>query len=118
MLIAAAIGALGTFMPWATIPFLGSISGTQGDGWFTFIAFLVAGIMAVLGNKDEVLTGAKFYAGIAFAGIGSIIGLYEIFNISSSVQGQAVKIVSIGFGLYIIIIAGLVYIGIAFLLKK
>lgn len=118
MLIAAAVGMLGTFLPWATIPFFGSISGTQGDGWFTLVAFLVALIMTLVGNKNEVLTGAKLYIGMAFAAIGSIIGVYEIFNISGAVSGQAGKMVSIGFGLYVIIIAGLVYIGLGFILKK
>ncbi len=120
MVIAAAVGMLGTFLPWASIPFFGSVSGTRGMGWVTLVLFLVALLMALLGDKLSLLTGAKFYVAIAVSVLAAVIAVLQIMDLKSAMSGSGSfgSAVSIGFGLYVIILAGLAVPVLGFTLKK
>lgn len=125
IIIAATIGMLGTFMPWANVPFLGSVSGTAGDGWITFFLFTIPLVISLIGNKSRPLTGRILYGAIIPGFLCSLLGIYEIINLNSMMaeggdnafsQGLAAS-VSIGFGVYVIILAGIAITVIAFLIK-
>jgi hypothetical protein len=115
ILIASVIGALGTFMPWVKLPFLGTINGTKGDGYITFILFCIPVVISLLGERTSRISGVKLYSAFAGAGISSIIALYKIIDFRSKMGSasdnpfaQAVaSSVSIEYGLYVIALAGI-----------
>ena len=53
----ALIGAIATFLPWATVSFLGVSMSTNGiaegaiDGWFTLLAFVAIIVVACVSRK-------------------------------------------------------------------
>jgi len=64
VIIAAGLGAIAAFLPWAKISFMGfsaSASGIEGgDGYLSLILFGVAGAMAFLGDyKNTPIDKAK-----------------------------------------------------------
>ena len=123
ILITAIIGGIGTFLPWAEVPFLGSINGTEGDGWITLGLFAVPLILALIGKSEEPLKGPKLIgASIAsfFAAIIGFIDLNDISGLSGSndmISQMMGDMVSVGSGLYVIIIAGIALPILAFALK-
>lgn len=124
ILITAALGALATFMPWVKMPLVGTVNGTQGDGWITFALFLVPVVLTLLNDKSVPLKGAKLYGSIACAIIASLIGILkvsELSSISDSSGNEFAKAlsdsISIGFGLYMVILAGIALPIVAYLIK-
>lgn len=102
--IGIVVGAIG---PWATAVFA-SRSGLEGDGVITLIVALCAGV-AVFG----VYQGARASSiGIAIAGlIVAAIGIYDLVEIQdkandTTLLGEQVDLVKVGWGLYLTIIAG------------
>jgi hypothetical protein len=125
ILIASVLGALGTFMPWVSLPIVGSINGTKGDGYITLILFCIPIVLSVLGNRNKAISGVRMYAASAGAGISSLIAIYKIIDFNSKMApasdnpfAQAVaSSVSIEYGLYVIAVAGLATIASAFFVK-
>lgn len=121
IVVAAGIGMLSTFLPWATVPFLGSINGTVGDGYITLVIFLVALLMGLLGDKNTLLTGAKKIVAMIAGALAGGIGIWKILDISSIGGGEAGilgKSIGVGFGLYLIVICGIGIIGIILGMKE
>jgi hypothetical protein len=127
IVIAAAVGMLGTFLPWVSVPFLGSISGARGDGWISFVLFLVALLMALLGNKQSIMKGIQFVVAIVFGALAAALGVWKILDINSAMGETTAEnplsqslgsIVSIGIGLYVIVVAGIAIILLGFILQK
>ena len=118
IIIAAAIGVISAFLPWASIDggFLGrvSVNGIQGDGLITFLAFIAAGVLAFLGDqKQPITTDAKFKWGIVGTGaLAALIAVIAMINVSG------VPFTSVGFGVYLSILAGAVIVAIPFLDPK
>jgi hypothetical protein len=113
IVIAAVLGIVATFLPWIELA-MGSIAGTKGDGWITLLLFLVSAVLAVLGNRNSSLSGVKLYGAMGPALTAGLIGLYKILNFNSSLPdgdnpfALALRnTMSIGIGLYLVVIAGL-----------
>lgn len=115
ILIASGLGVLATFMPWVKVPLIGSMSGTKGDGWITLILFTVPLVLSLLGDKTKELSG-KQLLGAAIPGvIAAMIGIWKIIDFNAALSDiednpftEALKAtVSIEFGLYLVILAGL-----------
>lgn len=105
IIVAAAIGAIATFLPWATVSFLGvseSVSGASGDGWISFAIFLAIIVLTAIKFKNELPKGFKI-AVTVLGVIALIIGIFEIANIN----GNSFGLGSAGIGVYIVIIAGI-----------
>lgn len=113
LMIAAAAGMVGTFLPWINVPIVGAVPGTKGDGWITFGIFAVA-LFSMLGDAPGM--GRRIW--IALVGAGAVaVGGYDAAGISARKAevaaeggrfGEALaNAVSIGAGLYLVIIAGL-----------
>ena len=127
VLIAAAAGMLGTFLPWVSAPIIGGISGTAGDGWFTFILFGVAVFVALQGDRTKNLDQKQFLAVCVTSGLAALFALWKIINFNNSMgqlagrdgmfSGMFTSTVSIGVGLYLIVLAGIAVIGLAFKMK-
>ena len=121
ILIAAAAGMLGSFLPWVSVPFLGSISGIRGsDGWINLVIFAIPLIMALIGNKESILDGTKLYVAVLFGAIGAGMGIWKIVDVGSIIgeAGGLGKAISVGFGLYLIVLAGIAVVVLGFVLKK
>jgi len=122
ILIAAAAGMLGVFLPWVTVPFLGSVSGINAGitGWLLLILFGAALAMALIGNKQSILTGASFWAAIFLGALSSLIAILNILNYKTEVgkAGGLGSAVSLGIGIYVIVLAGIAVVVLGFILKK
>ena len=114
ILSASVLGLLSSFLPWASVEFMGmskSVSGMDGgDGVISILLFLVTGILSLTGNFANMIT--KIVISIC-ALCSVLLGFYEISNLS---KGQG--LVSTGFGLYLLILMGVVVIGVLFGLKN
>lgn len=113
ILAASVLGIVASFLPWITLP-MGSISGIKGDGWLTLILFLVPTIISVLGNRNGRLSRTNLYIAMGPALLAALIGLYKIIDFNTSLPGGDNPIalgirntVSIGLGLYVLVVAGL-----------
>lgn len=108
------MGLLSSFLPWASVEFMGmskSVSGMDGgDGVISILLFLVIGILSLTGNFANMIT--KIVISIC-ALCSVLLGFYEISNLSK-LQG----LVSTGFGLYLLILMGVVVIGVLFGMKN
>lgn len=100
IVILAAAGMIGTFLPWASA-FGFTVSGTEGDGWITLVLFAIGGGMALFsGRRTEPLTRGKLMVVWISAAIAAFLALYKIFTVEGPVK--------IGIGLWLIAIAGIV----------
>lgn len=116
-LIIAGVGLLSAFLPWATIdlPFANkSISGADGgDGFISMFLFCIIATVALVGGLKENYTMKSIITVSILAGLCSLLGVYEIINIKDTL-----RLASIGFGLYVLILSGFATIIAAFVLKE
>lgn len=109
ILIVAVVGMIGTFLPWASA-FGISVSGTEGDGWITLILFAIGGALAFFsGDKAQPLTKGKLTGVWLPSALAAVIALRKILD---KPQG-----ISIGIGLWLIAIAGIVQVLLTFFFK-
>ncbi len=127
ILIAASIGAISTFLPWAHAPLIGSIPGSSGDGWFTFILFGIAIGLLFLGKKDTLLNPGVLIGIVVSGLLASAIGIWKIIDFNSkmatvdtsNVFSKAVsQSVGLGIGLYLVVIAGIAVLVAGLVLRK
>lgn len=127
ILIASGGGIIATFLPWIHAPIIGSVSGTAGDGWITLMLFLPAVILSLMGNVTKSIQGAKRLVLVISAMIASLIGLYKIIDLKSSMNEglddnpfaeMFASAVQVGFGLYLLVAAGFVVAFLAWYLDK
>ena len=113
IMIAAGAGMLGTFLPWVSMPLMGSLSGTAGDGWFTFVGFAVVMAFAAGKFSQELGIVRRLICALFAAGAGAI-GMWKIIDLSqmrmshgaSEFEQALASSVTIGSGLYLITVAG------------
>jgi hypothetical protein len=100
ILIVSVVGMIGTFLPWASA-FGFTVSGTEGDGWITLFLFAIGGALAFFaGDKAEPLGKGKLTGVWVPAALAAIIALRKIFTKPAGI--------SIGIGLWLIAIAGII----------
>ncbi len=102
----ALLGCIGTFLPWGVVKVFTltqTITGTVGDGWLTFGAFIIiAGLAMGFVNKEKLPLGVQIAISILGA-IAAIIVIPKIFDINSLGKGA-----SAGGGLYYVAIIGVI----------
>jgi hypothetical protein len=114
VIIAAALGVVSAFMPWAKVAFFGmsvSAKGTDGgDGFLTIALFAVAGIFAFLGTDRTKAIDASKVKVVAIMGaiITGFMLLELLFFIGFSYSG---------IGVYLSLIAGFGVLAIPFVIK-
>ena len=109
VLLAAGAGIVGTLMPWVTVSMLG-ISQSEnglgtGDGKIIIVLFGIACLLSLLGDWSFGVEGGARIGAIVLGLVGAIIALMDINNFHEKVGGMG-GLASIGFGLYLIVIAG------------
>lgn len=115
ILIASSLGVLATFMPWVKAPLIGSINGTKGDGWLTFFLFAVPLALSLVKDRAKELKGLQLYGAVVPGFIAAMIGIWKVidFNVAmydfedSPFAEIFAAGVSVEFGLYLVIFAGL-----------
>lgn len=92
LLIASGVGLIGCLLPWGTLPMVGTVNGTQGDGIIDMILFAVVIVFALVGKRPHALDKTRY----AVAAIGALIAFFAIYilnNFQSKIDGalQAAK---------------------------
>ena len=125
ILIVAGLGALATFMPWVKVPFLGTINGTKDDGWIILLLFAVPLVISLLNDTTKALKDGLLYGAIIPSLVAGAIGIWKIIDFNSKMSdigdnpfAKALRAtVSIEFGLYLVVLAGIALPIVAFLIK-
>lgn len=125
ILIVAAIGAFSTFLPWANILLLGSVSGLGLNQEGSIFYFSIVIILCLIGNKKNRIAGKMMYAVIIFSILAGLTGMYTLYNINqhSYISGDISSNDSFppgatpAIGLYLVLLAGFAIPFIAFLVK-
>jgi len=127
ILVCAALGMLAIFMPWTNVPFIGGINGTRSNtGWITFCIFAVPLIISLAGDRTKSLEDSFVYIVLAAGLVNAAIAIYKIVDFDNgmgsvskdNIFADALKSsISIGFGLYLVAIAGIALPVFAFILK-
>lgn len=110
ILITAGLGAFATFMPWAEDSIMGTIYGTNGDGWINLMLFAAPLVISLLGDKTKSIKGGRLlYGAIIPSIIAGILGFVVINHFKSETYltilygtGSTVE-----FGLYLVVLAGI-----------
>jgi len=85
--IAAAVGGIATFLPWATIPIMGTIDGTVGDGWITLGLFAGVVAAALFGQRSQQMAGLAQLGGGVLSTIAGGIGVAKILQFRQMIEG-------------------------------
>jgi hypothetical protein len=112
-LIAGASLVIGSFLPWARASFLGitvSRSGIDdgGDGWFTFVAGVLAVVVFALVLRD----GRSRHRGVLIvallaSGVAGVVGIADWNDVHDAVRDSG-GIGHVGIGLYLVVLAAVV----------
>jgi hypothetical protein len=127
ILLIAAAGMAGTFLPWLTFGgiFEGvSIHGIFGDGLITLGLFAVAAVLALVGDQRRSWQGGGFIAFTIPALLASALGIYHIVDLyvrrSSPAGSGEVNLFALanpGVGLYLVAAAGIALVAVGFALQ-
>lgn len=85
--IAAAVGGIATFLPWATVPIMGTIDGTVGDGWITLGLFAGVVAAALFGQRSQQMAGLAQLGGGVLSTIAGGIGVAKILQFRQMIEG-------------------------------
>lgn len=108
----AALAAIGSFLPWATISGFVELSknGTDGDGVISLAGALILGGLAAWSLLGSWSTG-RMVGALVVAVLVTLVAIIDIVDIASrfsDVDTEALGVdVSIGIGLWIVLLGGL-----------
>lgn len=135
--ISAGIGILACFMPWVSLPIVGTVNGTSGDGLIFAGLLVIPLLLSLLGDKtkqiDKKVKVATILIGILVIICGIFIEIAEFNNkietakhvsnssinensygldnssrdIAKNVSNAVISSAKIEFGLYLLIISGI-----------
>src|SRR5262245_51919104 len=118
--LSAGAGMLSTFLPWVSLPLVGSIAGTKGDGWFSF-GFCVVALLAALGGDRSCAMGAgSALLAMVMGALSAALGVWKIVDLHSAISDDNpfARAASIGPGLYLLVIAGFALILLPFVVGR
>jgi len=114
--IISGLGMLGTFMPWVSMPIIGSINGTGGDGWFSFAGFALAMLVGLSPSpRKPIHVGRRvivFLLGLGAAGLGisKVISIADIRSDNmddGAIAAVFSQSVNVGIGIWVILACGI-----------
>lgn len=85
ILIAAAVGVISMFLPWASV-FGFSMNGMHGWGIIVFLCFLGAGALTLMGDGTKNLEPVYWLAAIVAGGLASLIMLFNLINAAGTLS--------------------------------
>lgn len=115
ILIAAGVGVIATFLPWAKVSLFGfseSALGLSTGGWISLLFYAGAGTMAFLGDKAVALEKQKMTLVLVLGALGVLFTLFKIIQIGSE------SMISASFGVFLALLAGLALVGIYFFVNE
>lgn len=81
-LILGCIGILSSFLPWVSMPVVGSANGLEGNGGVTLLLFGIAvALVFTVGRSQEALEGNALRAVMLCAGLAGMIGIVSLVDI-------------------------------------
>ncbi len=117
VVIVAIIGLIATFLPWYRIALVGTVSGISSSGWFTFIMFIVVIILALRKNLREDLTMGISWSIAICSLLASFVVLWRMidvwfakegmFSLGGDMGGISGSQVVVGYGAWIVVVAGI-----------
>ncbi|HCS21243.1 MAG TPA: hypothetical protein DIW47_11900 [Bacteroidetes bacterium] len=116
VLTIAAIGMLTTFMPWVQGQIPGGTMVRNGEEWITLALFAIPVLLCLLNNRSAPLSGFKLYAAVLpaiFVALIAILKMDEFSSIITQIDPNHPFAefmdtdVTIGFGLYLLLLAAL-----------
>lgn len=118
VIIVAIIGIVATFLPWYRIEQIGTLSGISSSGWFTFILFVIVIILAMRKNLQEDMSMGISWSVTCCSLLASFVVLWRMidvwfakegmFSLGGDMDGILGSQVAIGYGAWIVAIAGVV----------
>ena len=109
LVVASVLGMLCTFLPWVSVPFLGSVYGTHGDGWISFTVCAGAVVCSLVGERRSPLSLWAILVSALCGVTAALVGVLDIARVNNALAdipfGAAV---SVGPGLYLLVVAGAV----------
>jgi hypothetical protein len=133
MIITSAIGLISCFLPWLNNSYTGNISGFSIGGWITFILFGIIMYVAFSGvDKKEILTRAKkrlcLILGLSSALFAIFLCYFHIENSKNDIYGTLDRssgvfdnisfTISYSYGVYLVVIAGILISILSFIMKE
>lgn len=127
VIIVAIIGMIATFLPWYRIAQLGTVSGIASAGWFTFIMFIIVIILALRKNLQEDMTMGISWSVTIVSLLASFVVLWKMIDVwfakegmfslagTETVLGSQVRV---GYGAWIVVIAGICIPFVAFIFRN
>jgi len=113
VLIVAAVGMIATFLPWINISIAGSVPGSEGDGWITFVLFGVPLLLSLIGKREQMLADSGKIAALIASLLALALGVWKLIDLANmsvdenNVFAEALsEAVSAGIGLYLVVICG------------
>lgn len=106
VLISAAVGFISMFLPWMSISMMGfsqSVNGMHDKGILVFLCFVVAGVIAYLGDQTKNLDKTMWAVTLLAGAIALLFIIWFYSQVSNSIMGSSF----VGFGLYIAAIASI-----------
>ena len=116
VLLAALAGVIGMFLPWYSFSIFGatgSVNGMHGNGVLVFICFIVAGIMAYLGEQTKTLPSTSWIVTLISGALAVIIVGWNIIRSNDYGFGSSMSI-----GIYLAAIAAVGVVAAAFLYRS
>jgi hypothetical protein len=111
------LGIIGSVTPWAKVANIITINGTKLFGFITLPLFLIIVIMAALGNRALPVRGIKRIATVILSLI--VLAIAAISYVGLEAIGKTYGgIVSIGFGLILILLVSVVLLILPFVMGK
>jgi hypothetical protein len=121
MLVAAALGAIACFLPWANLPIVGSLNGVGApEGKAAIVLFTIAAALTVVGNRSVPLPAGIGAASSASGLLALVAGGWKLVDLNERISSISEQLkdnpfgaalassVSIGVGLYLVVLAGVV----------
>jgi hypothetical protein len=123
--VASVAGIAATFLPWKTQSLLGEVLVTSGkdtpviltsmqagDGWITFVVFLLLLIVTFSGYRNTAIKGGRKIMMLVLSIIAAGISIYDINKVrsvpvSGELDGLATTSLA-GYGLYVVLSSSIV----------
>ena len=97
ILIASGLGFVSMFLPWVRISFFGingSLNGMHGKGILVFLCFVVAGILAYVGDQTKNLEKTNWFITLLTGAVATLTMIWLYINASEGFTGS---LLSVGF---------------------
>ena len=115
ILIAAAVGAIATFLPWVSVSFGAyggySSNGFSGIGILVFFCLVASGVLAFLGDQTKALDKTFWFITLACGAIATLIMVINFLRASGYMS-------LIGIGFYLTTLASIVVLVAAYMFRS